>query len=1134
MVLVDMSFLPVGREEIKRYLQRILEAAEREWRIAEEARKKGLDPEPFVEIKATARMSERAEALLGIPGFSQTYEKVFAETKDQFRAALKIMELIAAGELGDFKSLEERILYALRAAIMVYTQAVVAAPIEGITNVKVLENRDGTKYIAVYFAGPIRSAGGTAAGLTLLLADYLREKLGLDRWKPSEREIARWVEETALYFKVYSRQYTPSKKELEVVYKNIPVRPDGEPTEDFEVSVNRDLPGIPNRVRGGLAISVGESLLLKAKKIAKIAKKIGLNWDWVLEAKKYHGEEESGSSLAVYLEGLVAGRPIFSYPGRWGGFRLRYGRARNTGVMASGVHPATMVLTGEFIATGTQLKREFPGKAMGAVPVDGIEGPIVLLDNGDVVKVRDVETAYRIKDRVKTILFLGDVLITYGDFRKAGEKLAPAGFVEEWWAKELKKAIESGKGEEYAKYVDDPYSVDPYTAVEISKKTGIPLHPEYIHYYRILSEKDVEDLILAVKKAEVEEENGRIVRAYLSPHIKQHLERAGVPHLWRDGRIVLEEKYAYPFLFTFGYFNPQAIQVFERTEGDIFAKLSAVAGVRIMDKAGTFLGMRMARPEAAKPRKMSPPPHVLFPVGEEGGLQRLVLLSAERNPEVEVAAYYCPRCDRFVPYPKCPFCGGKTVKKRWCPRCGRIADEDELKCANCGAPTKPYIVTRIGVKDLLEAALRNLGEQRPPEGLKGVRGTTNPERIPERLEKGILRAKHGVYVFKDGTIRVDMSNLPLTHFRPFEIGVSVKKLRELGYEKDIYGNPLEREDQIVELFPQDVIISEHVADYFVRICQFVDDLLVRFYGMPPYYNVKKKEDLVGKLTLWLAPHTSVGVVGRIIGFTRAHVHYEHPYFMMARRRNADGDEDGVMMLLDALLNFSVHYLPEKRGGKMDAPIAATVIVNPAEIDDEIFEMEQVPDYPLEFYYATLERKDASEVNIPTIGEIIDTPDQFNEIGFSHHTSRFDAGPEHTRYSKMKSMIDKIVTQLELQSKIVAVDNADAAERVLSYHFLRDIVGNARAFGRQVFRCVKCNAKYRRIPLVGVCPRCGGKLVLTVSRGSVEKYLEVSKEVVERYGLSDYLRQRVKIIEMEIKSVFESEGVQQKTLADFFA
>ncbi len=1127
---IDYSHIPIGRPEIKAYFEQLLEQAKKEWAIAERARAQGLDPVPYVEVKPAVRMSERAEALLGVPGLAKRYEELYAEVGDKFMTSVRLMEEIVDGKLGQFDSLDARLEAALKAALLIYTDAVVVAPIEGITDVRVLENPDGTKYVSVGFAGPIRSAGGTAAALALLLADYLRRRVGLDRWKPTEKERARWVEETSLYFRVYSRQYRPSKEELEIVFERIPVRPDGEPTETFEVSANRDLPGLSNRVRGGLAIAVGESLLLKAKKIAKYAKKLGLDWDWVLEAKHHHKSEGGTSSLAVYLEGLVAGRPVFSYPGKWGGFRVRYGRSRNVGVMASGVHPATMVITGEFIATGTQLKRELPGKAMGAVPVDGIEGPIVLLDNGDVVKVEDVETAYRIRDHVKKILFLGDALIAYGDFRKAGEKLVPSGYVEEWWALELKEADTDGK---YVQYVRDPFHIDPYTAVRISTELNIPLHPKYIHYYRILSEDDALEIVSAVKRAEVVKEGDRVVRATLPPSIKQLLEKTGVPHRFRDGKVVIEEPYVYPFLITFGYFRPSAVVDFQRTNGDVLAKLSAIAGVEIRDKAGTFIGVRMARPEAAKPRKMSPPPHVLFPVGSTGGSQRLVNKAADNPPRVDFALYYCKHCNKYVPYTRCPYCGRPTEKKRRCPRCGRIVDAEERVCPSCGAETVPYMEDVLDVNGILQAALENLGETRVPEGIKGVIGLTNPEKIPERLEKGILRAKHDVYVFKDGTIRVDLSNLPLTHFRPDEVGVSLEKLRELGYTHDVNGEPLTRGDQVVELFPADVIISEHVADYLVRACQFVDDLLVQFYHLPPYYNVKTREDLAGKLVIGLAPHTSAGILGRIIGFTRGYVQYCHPYYMLARRRNADGDEDAYLLLLDALLNFSVEYLPEKRGGKMDAPLVVTVVLNPAEVDDEIFEMEYDSHYSLDFYKATLERKDAAEAPVHIIGEIINTPDQFRELKYSIETSRYDAGPEHTAYSRLNNMVEKIETQLDVQSKIAAVDNRDAAERVLVYHFLKDIMGNSRAFGRQEFRCVKCNTKYRRPPLKGVCTKCGGKLVLTVSRGSVEKYLDVSKRVVEKYGLTDYVKQRLQILETEIKSVFESEGKQQKTIADFF-
>jgi len=36
-----------------------------------------------------------------------------------------------------------------------------------------------------------------------------------------------------------------------------------------------------------------------------------------------------------------------------------------------------------------------------------------------------------------------------------------------------------------------------------------------------------------------------------------------------------------------------------------------------------------------------------------------------------------------------------------------------------------------------------------------------------------------------------------------------------------------------------------------------------------FYNILDKEGLVGQLIVGLAPHTSAGVLGRIVGFTKA-------------------------------------------------------------------------------------------------------------------------------------------------------------------------------------------------------------------------------------------------------------------------
>jgi len=68
------------------------------------------------------------------------------------------------------------------------------------------------------------------------------------------------------------------------------------------------------------------------------------------------------------------------------------------------------------------------------------------------------------------------------------------------------------------------------------------------------------------------------------------------------------------------------------------------------------------------------------------------------------------------------------------------------------------------------------------------------------------------------------------------------------------------------LRPQDIILSHDCGEWLVRVSNFIDDLLVKYYKQPPYYKQKTKEDLIGSLVIGLAPHTSAGVLGRVIGF----------------------------------------------------------------------------------------------------------------------------------------------------------------------------------------------------------------------------------------------------------------------------
>ena len=65
--------------------------------------------------------------------------------------------------------------------------------------------------------------------------------------------------------------------------------------------------------------------------------------------------------LDKFVADIIAGRPVFGYPSRIGGHRIRYGRSRNTGLAACGMHPSQMIMLEKFCAVGTQIRIERPG-----------------------------------------------------------------------------------------------------------------------------------------------------------------------------------------------------------------------------------------------------------------------------------------------------------------------------------------------------------------------------------------------------------------------------------------------------------------------------------------------------------------------------------------------------------------------------------------------------------------------------------------------------------------------------------------------------------------------------------------------------------------------------------------------------
>ena len=1688
------------RADDEQYFSQLETQLDEAMAVAERAKGQGKDPETEVEIPIAKDMADRVENILGIPHVAERVRELETQMSRE-EAALALAEDFAEGRVGDYDSKAGKIEGAVRTAVALLTEGVVAAPIEGIDGVEILSNDDGTEFVNVYYAGPIRSAGGTAQALSVLVADYTRSILGLAEYNGRDDEIERYVEEINLYDKDTGLQYSPKDKESRFIATNMPIMLDGEATGDEEVSGYRDLDRVDtNSTRGGMCLVMAEGIALKAPKIQRYTRQLDeVEWPWLQDlidgtidgdaepeiadsddvdsdATAQAADNETTSESAAddhevdgparvdpkskYLLDLIAGRPVFGHPSEAGGFRLRYGRARNLGFATAGVHPATMHVIDDFLATGTQIKTERPGKAAGVIPVDSIEGPTVRLATGEVRRIDEPAEALELRNGVEKILDIGEYLVNYGEFVENNHPLAPASYAPEWWLLEFEAA-----GANVQALRDDPH-VDlehpsAREALDWATDYDCPLHPTYTYLWHDISVEAFETLAAVVANAEISTEaddRGELLIIERTPTVRESLENLLVEHQQTDETLEVHDWL--PFVQSLGLtadldkkWDGLSTTASMWDGGDnAVSAVNEVAPFEIRERAPTRIGARMGRPEKSEKRDLSPAVHTLFPITEAGGNQRDVAKAARTMDDrgrrgvltMRIGQRLCPDCDTRTFKSQCSECGSHTEPHFECEECEVVCEPDEagrVECPRCERDVDAAGWQEVDLRSAYRGALDSISER---EGnfqiLKGVKGLTSANKTPEAMEKGILRSKHGVSSFKDGTVRYDMTDLPVTAVKPEELDVTVDHFRALGYETDIDGDPLKHDDQLIELKVQDIVLSDGAAEHMIKTANFVDDLLERFYGQPAFYGIDERDDLVGELVFGMAPHTSAAVVGRVIGFTSAAVGYAHPYFHAAKRRNCfhpetklwlqdesgnwshqtiesvvedrlndpriddfgtqiqeidgtlsvpsidetgavvkrpivalskhsapdhmitvetrsgreltvtpdhemqvfndgerqtkqaaeltttdslikpeqldavqpqtetrtfdllaefvqldqidndrlmikgiekatlyelfemklkadfegqfyplkstaeyfgmshktlsnylyrqsipvalllklcgsvenllefvddgvtlgmkhdsteinrtveltytvatllgyyaaegfareqetpkgvihqttvcgteheardfyvktlkkafgvepyrendakvtvsgrllriffdtvldagifadtkrvpqcifnasddivaaylrgyfsgdgsadssalkvyattvsrelkedlialltrlgivcnvtntdpvllaekfpdyyehddpslsartyvlsisstdavafaekvgfhlnrkeiqlqsqvdaipprtrrvfdggngkylvdsvasiervesetdytynltvkgthrlvvndtfqkqcDGDEDCVMLLMDGLLNFSRQFLPDKRGGRMDAPLVMSSRIDPAEIDDEAHNMDIVRSYPQEFYEATLEMADPESIDIQTGEDTLGTDNQYRGFNHTHETTNIHMGPSLSAYKTLGSMMDKMDAQLELARKLRAVDETDVAERVIEYHFLPDLIGNLRAFSRQKTRCLDCGEKYRRMPLSGDCRECGGRVNLTVHQGSVNKYMDTAMEVAERFGCREYTKQRLAILDRSLESIFENDKNKQSGIADF--
>ena len=99
-----------------------------------------------------------------------------------------------------------------------------------------------------------------------------------------------------------------------------------------------------------------------------------------------------------------------------------------------------------------------------------------------------------------------------------------------------------------------------------------------------------------------------------------------------------------------------------------------ISNLRWEDAVPCRIGARMGRPEKSARRELKPLTHSLYPIGENGGSQKLLIQAAKKGRiRVEMSRRICQDCGKESPNLICHNrkseaeaieCGGKTVERK--------------------------------------------------------------------------------------------------------------------------------------------------------------------------------------------------------------------------------------------------------------------------------------------------------------------------------------------------------------------------------------------------------------------------------------------------------------------------------------
>jgi DNA polymerase II large subunit len=859
------------------------------------------------------------------------------------------------------------------------------------------------------------------------------------------------------------------------------------------------------------------SILLQNKQfLLKLSRTINdSDWDWISNLTGKNTKKDHKKINKI----IVAKSQV-------GGFNLVSGTAQNTSFDTIGIHPSIAELFNNVIVPGSLV--EVPGFGHFTVAiVDKLSPPYVKLDSGDRVYLKTAEMSKKLKPKITKVIYCGDLLITPERLTYRKKSTIKPGYNIHQWLFDATRSLSGNKTNFKTEFqssetldsvlITGAGNISLEEAIKISKHLGIPLYPKYLLNWKMITLNELGLLPESINGSDSHTNNG-FLRLKRDENIISILERLGVEFFVENDQLRVEDFYAELLL---NLSNNKLNSNLKESTYNTLIYIGNIFGCVIEDKLGDFVGLsviiRDPRESLSEPRALS---HSLFPASSREGRGYDIISFCRLPDPVMLKIRECPTCKKVFPYNVCPICGNNTEQKFYCLKCKRY-EEKEI-CQVCDSPTREFFYGTLDWRALLENAVQKCQVQ-PYAPLKGIKRNDWSSRDVERLEKGILRQRNNLLVYKDGIIKYPIMNSPIFAFTPKQVSTRVDKLRELGYEVDICGKRLENDEQFLYIKPQDVIIPFNVADQLRKVADFIDESLAKIYGLPTYYNINTLDDLTGQLIIGQSPLNTSGLLGRIIGFTEANVCFAHPIWHANKGSNCRGQSDYVMLLLDALINFSAHFTEPNTPDIIGTLQSLKLFAN----------TELIPS--LKTWDTFLTENDKFGANLRdenTNNELSEPTTILYPKPYSQFTMLSSAITSVQNTSSIKTMdeLEIIDTQIKVANLSSSLDSHEVAKNILMKKLLPRTLETIVNYTTQEFKCKNCGKSYRRMTVRGLCISCEKKLQPSFTYNHILRYIQTLEHISSSISIDESTKETVKYIKENFESLFYER--KQTSLSDY--